>query len=157
MVGGTKVSNSNSQLVSIKSKLIRLLARREHSQFELRRKLLAKGFDDVALINQVLADLVEDGFQSDARFAKSYIRMRQLRGYGPRKVGTELRERGVAESLIGQYLDPEGEGWREALQEVWQRKFGCYPKDDAAYGKQVRSLTTRGFPTAWICQLLKKV
>ncbi|HIL93525.1 MAG TPA: regulatory protein RecX, partial [Cycloclasticus sp.] len=71
-----------------------LLARREHSQRELRQKLKAKGFDEDD-IDLLLEELSEKNWQSDERFAESYSRSRLLKGFGPVRIQYELKERGV--------------------------------------------------------------
>ena len=47
---------------------LRLLARREHSQYELRRKLKARGYGE-RLVDELLAELITERFLSDTRYA----------------------------------------------------------------------------------------
>ncbi|MCP1316121.1 regulatory protein RecX, partial [Halomonas sp. 707D7] len=73
---------------------IQLLARREYSRAELFDRLVKKSFeaDD---IQTCLDALEEQGLQSDARFAESFVRTRILRGQGVIRIKQELRLRGV--------------------------------------------------------------
>jgi regulatory protein len=57
---------------------------REHSKIQLINKLKNKGFE-VDIINNVLEDLRNSGFQSDERYTEEYIRYRQNSGYGLEK------------------------------------------------------------------------
>ena len=57
-----------------------LLARREHSALELRRKLLVREFDE-ATVDRVLAQLQRDRLQCDARFTESYVHHRANAGF----------------------------------------------------------------------------
>ena len=55
-----------------------MLARREHSAFEIRRKLKLRDIDD-AEIEQAVERLQQEGLLSDRRYAESYIHMRMGR------------------------------------------------------------------------------
>jgi regulatory protein len=72
------------------------LARREHSQEELRLKLSQRGFSE-RLINEVIGELRDENLQSDARFAEVFTRSRVAKGYGVYRIRQELRQRGIAE------------------------------------------------------------
>lgn len=76
-----------------------LLARREHSKWELRNKLRAKGYarDE---IDEAVEKLAEQGYQSDERFAGMLIRTRAAALYGPVRIRMELRQRFIANDLI---------------------------------------------------------
>ena len=47
----------------------RSLAMREHSKYQIKNKLINKGFEK-EIINDVLHDLYESGFQSDKRYTE---------------------------------------------------------------------------------------
>ena len=122
-----------------------LLARREHSQQELHRKLLNKGFEAVE-INPDLARLVEEGLLSDERFTEAFINSRLRLGSGPVKIAMELQQRGVAESLVKDHLDERDPRWYQRAIEVREKKFGCsQPVDFKERARQMRFLQYRGF------------
>ena len=54
---------------------MRLLTRREHSCQELKQKLERKGFN-AGLVEDITAQLQQEGLLSDVRFAESYQRSR---------------------------------------------------------------------------------
>ncbi len=123
-----------------------LLARREHSWFELERKLKLKGFAPEE-IPRALDGLVRDGLLSDERFAEGYCRMRVNRGYGPRRIQQELLERGVSDTLItlviAEYRQAD---WIELARSAWRKKFsGKLPREYKAWATQRRFLQYRGF------------
>ncbi|RRQ22719.1 regulatory protein RecX [Thiohalobacter thiocyanaticus] len=131
--------------VEIEHKLVELLARREHSRLELRRKLEQRGygFDEV---EPVLADLTAQGLQSDARFAEHYARDREQRGYGPVRIRMELRERGVDETLIETALAELGVDWFAAARAARHKRFGSgVPDEFRDRARQLRFLQNRGF------------
>jgi regulatory protein len=131
------------------------LARREHSEQELTRKLTGRGFD-AALIETAVAELVADGLLSDARFAEAFVNSRFQRGSGPQKIRVELRERGVAAELISLSIEVFDEQWRERVREVREKKFGTdMPGDFRERSRQMRFLQQRGFTSEQISGAFK--
>lgn len=124
---------------------LRLLSRREHSALELRQKLRSKGVEAV-LIDPLLQRLVEEGWQSEQRFAESFTRSRVAKGLGPYRIRKELQERGVAEGEVEGAMAPFEDGWFELAIEVKERKFGAEVEEDfRERAKQQRFLQYRGF------------
>ena len=70
---------------SITARAVNLLSRREHSQAELRAKLLKADFE-LNDIDATIEKLTQANIQSDARFAENYLRYRSQRGYGSQKI-----------------------------------------------------------------------
>jgi len=131
--------------MSAKSIAVKLLARREHSVQEIRQKLRQREFEDQE-IDQTVIELQQGGWLSDERFTEAYIRMRQARGFGPVRIGVELRERGVDEALVDQYLDPGAPAWLESLREQYDKKYAAKPiADYNDKAKRIRFLQYRGF------------
>ncbi len=132
--------------MSAKSVAVGLLSRREHSAFEIRGKLQKRDFDE-AEIEQTIIELQKGDWLSDERFAEAYIRMRQLKGFGPIRISIELNERGVNESIADDYLRVEDEGWQQTLEQQYLKKYKN--KSIADYNdkaKRIRFLQYRGFP-----------
>jgi len=131
------------------------LARREHSAFELRRKLLDKGHDP-AETDQVLTALIRDKLVSDERYVEAYTRSRVLKGYGPRYIAAALRERGVSQELIQQSVDGNNPVWRQRAAEARRKRFGVLPGDYREKARQMRFLETRGFSAEQIRAALRQ-
>ena len=127
-------------MTKIRDKTIQLLARREHSQVELARKLAQKGFSQEEISGE-FEYLQKHDLQSDARFAESYVRARKIVGFGPRRIAVELRSKGVSETLIERFVDENSPEWWEIMIAVCERRFS---KADAR-DKQFRFLLQRGF------------
>ncbi len=138
---------------NLRERAIALLARREHSQHELRQKLLNKGYPSVE-IETVLASLTKEGLQSDERYAEIYVRHRVGMGFGPRRITAELHQRGIAETLIRQYLCQDEAFWWSALSSVCQRKY--HTKHNQDFNKQARFLMQRGFLPQQVYAWLKE-
>lgn len=137
----------------VRNKAMDLLARREHSEAELRRKLQTRGYAAPA-IEQAVESLLRDGLLSDLRFAESYVNQRFNAGMGPLKIRYELRQKGIADELAEQCLDTFGERWDELLESLRRRKYGDrIPDDYGARMKQARFLQNRGFSPESVMRL----
>ena len=141
-------------LLSAKSVAVRLLSRREHSAFEIRDKLHKRDFDEDE-IEQAIIELQQGGWLSDQRFAEAYIRMRQLKGFGPIRIAIELNERGVKESIVDDYLQADDESWQQTLeQQYWKKYKNKAIADYNDRAKRIRFLQYRGFQLDVIYQLV---
>ena len=141
--------------MSAKSVAVRLLSRREHSAYEIRDKLLKRDFDNEE-IDRVIVELQQGGWLSDERFAEAYIRMRQLKGFGPMRIAMELKERGVKEGIIDDYLHVDDEVWRQTLEQQYRKKYKDKPIEDYSdKAKRIRFLQYRGFALDVIYQVVK--
>jgi regulatory protein len=133
---------------------VRLLARREHSTDELRRKLKRRGYGP-ATIDAVVTTLRRTESVSDARFAESFVRVRSERGQGPLRIRAELRERGVTDVLVDEVLTTTSEFWLERAHRARVKRFGeeaPATRDD--WNRQARFLSQRGFPADLIYRAL---
>jgi regulatory protein len=127
-----------------------LLARREHSRFELTQKLTARGVDE-DLAGEVVGRLAGENLVSDERFADALSRSRIERGYGPVRIAAELRERGVDADLAAQWADFAAREWLDRANAARVRKFGSeIPTDTRERARQMRFLHARGFTQAQI-------
>ena len=132
---------------------MRLLAMREHTRFELRKKLLRT--HAAADTETVLQHLTAQGLQSDERYTELYVDLRRDKGYGPLHIRRELLEKGVDEALIDIYLDENDASWSSLLQQVAIKKYGEQPpasRDEAA--RRGRFLSYRGFPSHMVSAYL---
>jgi len=133
---------------------MRLLATREHSQHELRRKLSQKGHEPEP-IEESLQQLAQQDLQSDDRFVESFVRSHRDRGKGPQRIFMELQQH-VDESLIEKYLDRQDTSWFDSAAQVRAKKYGDrLPVDYKEQMKQAKFLEYRGFTHEQIFSILK--
>jgi len=138
----------------IREKALELLARREHSQGELRNKLHTRGFNATE-IDPTLTELAAQGLQSDERFIEAFIASRMARGHGPIKIIAELRARGIAGDQITPLIEINGQQWQEIACTARHRRFGNkLPLNPQERATQMRFLARRGFTNAQICAAL---
>ncbi|MGC8121197.1 regulatory protein RecX [Marinobacter sp. VGCF2001] len=124
---------------------LRLLARREHSRYELALKLRQRKIEP-AVFNPVLDDYEQEGWLDDSRFADIYARQRMEAGYGPLKILADLQQRGVNQAPEGVSALTEEEWCLRALQ-AREKRFGLgnVENDLPEKLRQTRFLARRGF------------
>lgn len=136
---------------------VRLLAGREHSQVELRRKLRTRGHRPDA-VERALTRLDEYGYQSDARFAESFVRSRVDRGQGRMKIVAALRERGIEDGIASALLDLGEPEWCRLATAALCKRFGdAAPAGRAEWVKRARFLAGRGFTSDVVSRVLDGV
>ncbi|ANH69851.1 regulatory protein RecX [Mitsuaria sp. 7] len=156
-----------SQPLSLKARAIALLAQREHSAMELRRKLLRIARDRQAEaaeasggssddfseeddsqspngeVDAVLDWLKANGYLDESRFVESRIHVRSQR-FGQKRIEQELAQHGL--SLDAEQRSVLAAGELDRACEMLRRKFGEGPAvDAAALAKRLRFLMGRGF------------
>ena len=132
-----------------------LLSRREHGRLELEGKLVQRGCPP-EIAGKALAELERDGLLSDERFTESLVATRCDQGHGPVRIRHDLRQKGVADSIIDRWLDERSEQWLALIARVRQQKFGeDLPNDYEERARQARFLQSRGFTAEQIHLVLK--
>ena len=139
---------------------LRVLALRDHSEAELRRKLSQKGYEPAEVAESV-ARLHELSYLDDTRFARSFAEssIRNGRGYGAR-LKLELSRRGVAALIIQEVLAELSEEYGEAgvLSSTIERRFAGFDPESATEKekrKVVAYLQRKGFTLSAILAGLK--
>lgn len=166
------------QALSLKARAIGLLAQREQSRAELRRKLLrieqqrlrvaATGDDRGGIVeptaeeaaetaetavDALLDTLAADGYLDETRFIESRLHIRASR-FGAQRIQQELAQHGLK-------LDAEQQADLRATElerarEVWLKRFGDEPPREAGeQARQMRFLVARGFAPDVVRRLLR--
>lgn len=138
---------------SLKARAVAYLARREHSRHELRLKL-ASWTDDQDAIELVLDELQAQNWQSDERYAQSYVQ-RTAGRHGAQRIIQTLRQQGVQDAELDALQQELRQSEPERALEVWRHKFGHKPADARQYAKQYRFMLGRGFAAETIANILK--
>lgn len=134
---------------------MRILARREHSVSQLKRKLGQRGHSDQTS-GEVIESLADSGLQSDTRFAETLARSRASQGYGPQRIRAELKEARIPDAEIRAAFEALECDFAQRAIEVRERKFGAMPAERGADShKQYRFLASRGFESDQIRAALK--
>ena len=138
----------------VRDAAVRLLARREHSRFELARKLGSRGHPD-DLIEETVGNLTRAGLQSDDRFAQVFVRSALGRGQGPLKIRAGLAERGIDSGVASAYFDLDADEWSDRAAGALRKRFGSVPVENRAdWARRARFLAGRGFPSDVVAKAL---
>lgn len=130
---------------SVREAAMDYLSRREHTTHELAQKLLNKEYETEE-VHEALEKLSAEGLLSDERFVEAFVYHRMHRGSGPFKIHAELRQKGVSDAMIAEFLDERDSAWLNIAQEVRVKKFGpAFPSDIKEKARQARFLQQRGF------------
>ncbi len=132
-----------------------MLARREHTEMELVRKLRARKFssDD---IQSVIKALAQENLLSHLRFIESYLHQRRIKGFGPLRIRAELIERGIDEELIEHHIKIADNAWFAEAYAAWQKRFKSrVPTDLKSRAQMMRFLQYRGFTSEQIEWVLR--
>jgi regulatory protein len=138
-----KAKKAKGLQISLKGRALRLLSMREHSRQELERKL--KAFEETpGELAQALDFLAAKDFINEQRVVESVVNRRQLK-LGASRVRQELQAKGLPAEAISEAVQAMRSTELERAREVWRKKFGEPPEDQAARAKQIRFLVSRGF------------
>ncbi|TVP86769.1 MAG: regulatory protein RecX [Thioalkalivibrio sp.] len=126
---------------------LRLLARREHSGTELRRKLAQRGFTGPLAVS-ALERLQADGYLSEERFARSLARHRADQGYGELRIRAELAHHALQGPVVEEALLELDADWVDRALHQARRHFTSPPDRGHEAARVLRHLAQRGFPAS---------
>ncbi|MDD3806794.1 MAG: RecX family transcriptional regulator [Candidatus Marinimicrobia bacterium] len=113
-------------------KALELLSYREHSTYELKTKLLQKGYS-LSLVHDVIKQMISKGYLDDERFATYYFQELLRRGnYGPFVIKRKMLEKGVNKQIIEKKLASVSQKeWEQIARKILnkkQKKLGRNPE-----------------------------
>ncbi|MEX0944648.1 MAG: regulatory protein RecX [Balneolaceae bacterium] len=147
---------------SAKECAIRYIGRRDHASFELKQKLLNKGFDQ-STVDILISNLHEKGLLNDKCFAEKYaLDKAQLNRWGSRKIESTLFKKGISKQIIQNVLKktfdnlPQDQICVDLI--VKRKKHFLRENDPYRRKKKIYAyLAGRGFPGEDINKALSRV
>jgi regulatory protein len=137
-------------VVELRARALRLLARREHTRQELEDKLAPHAAASGDL-QGLIAGLKQKNQLSEERFAEA--RARSLsRKYGAARIRRDLEAKGVPEELVARYSSSEDE--LQKAKAILERKYRTPADTRAEKAKRMRFLQSRGFAREVISVLI---
>lgn len=157
-----------------------LLARRDYSEQELRRKLAAQSAfnppskyrngsfsndSTEVLSKEDLNDQIESVIQycyeyhwlDDKKFTANFIRSRYSKGYGPQRIKSELKQKGIDKDILSAAFADCDIDWAELAQELIGKNFKHKALNDwKTRTKAYNYLANKGFYPDDISHALKK-
>ena len=133
---------------------VSLLSRREHTVKEIVDKLKRKDYGQFA---EKTADrLMSEGYLSDERFAKLYVReLINLKGYGRRRIKDELFRKGISREIADEVLI-EAEFPDNRLKEIINKKYFRYLDNEKGIQKTINALLRLGYSYGEIRDALRE-
>ncbi len=140
--------------LSLKARAVGLLSRREHSRFELEKKL-SPFADSQEELARVLDELSKTGWQSDERYTQGWVH-RKASLHGTARIVQDLRQNGVSADQIAEAQEQLKLTELSRARAVWQKKFADVPQpgNNAEYARQGRFLLSRGFSSDVVRKVL---
>ncbi|MGS3450710.1 recombination regulator RecX [Klebsiella electrica] len=129
----TEPSSRRSGYARLLDRAIRILAMRDHSEQELRRKLAApvlgkNGPETLDVtpeeVDTVVAWCIENRYLDDGRFVRQFIASRSRKGYGPARIRQELNQKGIHRDVSESAMRECDIDWATLAKEQAQRKYG---------------------------------
>ena len=125
--------------------LCRLLSRREHSELELIRKLIARGHakSDIEIGIQKAQQL---DIQNDQRFSEMLARTRLSQGYGPLRISMELKTHNILPHIAQASIAAIEADISCVIQKLFKKKFSSAVLN----AQHISWFHARGFSIDWV-------
>ena len=137
-----------------------LCARSEQAPADIREKLVKWGLS-LSAANQVLAQLIEQGYINERRFARAFVNDRfRFNGWGRIKIAHQLRLKGISSDLIDEAMAAiDEEQYREHLLKLLRAKWRDVSDREprAAWAAMMRFAASRGFETSLAGECVNQV
>ncbi len=155
-------SETQGQSSEVRKKALRLLAHRDYSVAELRKKLEETFPDQKESTEETIQFFQEKGWLSDQRYAETLVREKALHsGWGPLKIQRRLTEKGIEKSLQKEVLETvfSESVQREVLQQLIQQKQKTLFKKTAPQRRTAlqRFLLSRGFSFSLVLEMTESI
>jgi regulatory protein len=140
---------------------LRILARREHSVFELSQKLVRRGYEEET-VRQVVAECGRLDYLDDRRAADQLIGRLQRKGLGMRRIRRELEKRGLDDHQVEERLRVRvtAADERPLACRVAAKKLKSLAGETDSQAKKLklqRFLRYRGFSDSLIIEVVKEM
>lgn len=151
---------ANQPNVMARDKALKLLSIRNRSHEELKQRLRSYGFSD-HVTNQALISLSKQGLIDDRRFAFERAKtMGKTKGWGPRKISYDLKNKGIGNQMIDEALSQayEPHGRVEVMRRLVKKRLGKradeMQSDRKLNNRMQRYLVSKGFEPEEVWEVL---
>lgn len=137
-----------------------LCARSEQARGDIRDKLVKWGLN-ASQANQVLNQLIEQGFIDDERYARAFFKDRfAFNGWGRIKIAYQLKLKGIPAEVIDTAMTViDEDAYQKRLLELLQAKWRTVNDRDqrSAWAAMMRFAASRGFEVPIASKCVKRV
>ena len=140
---------------------LRILTRRDHSKYELSQKLEARGYVQ-EVINDVISECERFDYINDERTARLLIRRLQKKGYGRKRIQSELNWKGLGSKNIHAILSKsitDADEYQDA-EKIYQKHAKRFNREKDKLKRKdkiYKFLYGRGFSRLVISEVISKI
>ena len=149
-------NNTDKNIVLLKKRALYYLGKREYSRHELLQKITPFA-ESLEITKQqadhILSELEQKDWLSDKRYVDQFVFSKKKK-FGLKKMGYELKMRGVDEIIIHDALNKIKSEEYDLAKNIWEKKFRNLPEGQGEKAKQIRFLQSRGIDSTLIHQIL---
>jgi len=134
-----------------------LLSYRNRTEFELKEKLLNKGYVD-EIVNEVLDRLKNMNLINDMQFAEDFVEFKREK-YGKIRIKNELYKKGISTDIIDEVLSYDLSYEIETIEKIVVKKLQEYGEIpfEKKYNRLVGLLARKGYSYDSIKIVLEKI
>ncbi len=143
--------------------LLKILNRRPHTTFEIKTKLLKKGFNS-SQVNAAIEKASELKLLNDKNTAEIYISELSNRGYGKRKIEQAMKQKGISSDTILELTSElcQCEKEEEKASDIFYKKLNFLKRNKSLTEQKIkerlfRFMQAKGFSNDIIFGLLRKI
>lgn len=138
---------------------LHFLAFRSHTTYELKQKLKKRGFS-TDVISTTISECRRLNYLNDSDYARYYFESLAEKGYGPHRIRSAMRQKGLGGEIVQQVLIEQGTEARELenCRKAFQKKITTFHRvKDLKKRKEkiYRYLYARGFTGSVIQEVLR--
>ncbi|MEG1384403.1 MAG: RecX family transcriptional regulator [Oscillospiraceae bacterium] len=145
-----------SDFQKAKNKALDLLSMRDHSEYELRQKLMKTYDEDTAAL--AVQKVSELKLTDDGTFARRYAsELIESKGQSKRAAAQKLREKGISREIIEQTLTKYGDDETQQLLELVKKKYRVKLEKENGRKSVFAALMRKGFSSRDIKSVLNEI
>ena len=133
-------------------------AYQERSHEEVRKKLLEWDIDN-NIVENIIVELISDGFINESRFAESYARGKfRIKKWGKLKIKSGLRSKKITENCIKAALEKiDKKEYQKTIFEIANKKLTEYKSEKLKVIKTVSYLIQKGFESELVREIVNNI
>lgn len=146
----------------VKDAFYRYLSGRDHASFELKQKVLKKGFSS-DLIESVIEEFDDKGLLNDEKFANKFAADKaEFKKWGPKKIKSELFKKGITKNVVEKVIQKLAESLEQdqiCVDLLRKRKQHFLREQDQIKRKQkmYRYLAGKGYNGTTISKAIEQI
>ena len=118
----SKTYKLRSDLEKARASALASLVMREHSVKELQDKLTRKEYEQDS-IEIVIEEALKDNYLNDQRFAEIFWRSRARKGFGPKKILMELKQKGIDSHMAHDTSIQDELDFEDVVKATYEKKY----------------------------------